>query len=252
MKTLIVDDEQSARRRLIRLLRDFSDVEIAGEAEDGIAALEEIDSLRPDLLFLDIQMPELDGFGVIRSLPPDIAMPLTIFATSYDQHAMQAFEANALAYLLKPVEQEKLALCMDRARRILSSYEGRKEDQKKTARVAHGQTSLNRVVGRKHGNFVLLHPSEILWFYSEEGIVRARTANDSYWVNYQLNELENSLDKTIFFRARREALVNLEAVRSIKPYDRSTFVLTMSDEKGTDLLVSERQAKELRQRLPGL
>ena len=118
--------------------------------------------------------------------------------------------------------------------------------------VAATGERLERIVCRKQNRFFLLDPPEILRFYIDEGIVRAQTHTENYWVNYQLNQLESGLDPKIYFRARREVLVNLSKVRSLKPYDSSTFALVMSDPHETELLVSERRAKELRQRLPGL
>ena len=111
---------------------------------------------------------------------------------------------------------------------------------------------LQRIVCRKHNRFVLLDPTEILWFYIDRGIVRAQTVSENYWANYQLNQLEVGLDPQLFFRALREVLVNLSQVKSVKPYDSSTFVLVMTDPHETELLVSERRAKDLRSRLPGL
>src|SRR5262249_383654 len=118
MTGLIVDDEGAARSRLTRLLSAHPEVRIVGEASDGLQALEQIDRLHPDLVFLDIQMPGLDGFQVIRSLTPALPRPLIIFVTGFDRHALEAFEANALAYLLKPVETERLAAVLDRAAKL--------------------------------------------------------------------------------------------------------------------------------------
>jgi DNA-binding LytR/AlgR family response regulator len=252
MRVLLVDDENSARRRLRRLLAEVPDVEIVGEAADGLEAVAHIESLKPDLVFLDIRMPELDGFGVVRAIPTAIRMPLIVFATSYDEHALEAFEANAIAYLLKPVEVERLTAALERARRLLASESERNEDEQRVQSVAGTEKRLQRIVCRKANRFVLLDPFEILWFYIDAGIVRAQTATEDYWVNYQLNQLESGLDSETFFRARREVLVNLSKVKSIKPYDSSTFALVMSDSNQTELLVSERRARELRQRLPGL
>ena len=252
MRVLLVDDENSARRRLARLLEAFSDIEIVGEARDGLEALAHIESLKPDLVFMDIRMPELDGFGVVRAIPSTMKMPLIIFATSYDEHALEAFEANAIAYLLKPVEVDRLTAALGRARRLFASETERHEDEQRLQSLAAIGERLERIVCRKQNRFFLLDPSEILWFYTEEGIVRAQTQTENYWVNYQLNQLESGLDPKIYFRARREVLVNLSKVRSLKPYDSSTFALVMSDPHETELLVSERRAKELRQRLPGL
>jgi two-component system, LytTR family, response regulator len=233
-------------------LEAFPDVEIVGQAQDGLDALTLIESTKPDLVFLDIRMPELDGFGVIRAMPPTLKMPLVIFVTSYDEHALEAFEANAIAYLLKPVEMERLTTALERARRLLSSEHERAEDEMHIHALADSSKRLHRIVCRKNNRLLLLDPGEILWFYIDSGIVRAKTVSDNYWVSYQLNRLEDGLDPELFFRARREILVNLLKVKSIKPYDRSTFMLVMADPQETELLVSERQAKELRSRLPGL
>lgn len=252
MRVLLVDDEASARRRLARMLSTYDEVEIAGEAQDGLEALNLLEALKPDLMFLDIQMPELDGFGVVRGMSSSAPTPLIIFATSFDQHALAAFEANAIAYLLKPIEPARLETAMDRVRRLLDSEIERAEDRERVHAIAGFNKQLQRVVCRKGHSVVLLNPEDIFWFYIDGGIVKARTASETYWVNYQLAQLEGGLDGYSFFRARREILINLSRVKLIKPYDRSTFMLTMADADETELLVSERQAKELRQRLPGL
>jgi DNA-binding LytR/AlgR family response regulator len=252
MKVLLVDDEASARRRLARMLSAHSDVEIVGEAQDGLEALHLAETLQPQVMFLDIQMPELDGFGVVRAMASSAAMPLILFATSFDQHALQAFDANAIAYLLKPIEPARLEVAIERARRLLASEVDLHQEEQRVQAAAGAGKRLQRVVCRKGHTLLLLDPEDILWFYIDGGIVKAKTATDTYWVNYQLAQLESGLDEETFFRARRELLVNLHRVKSIKPYDRSSFTLTMTDASETELLVSERQAKELRQRLPGL
>jgi two-component system, LytTR family, response regulator len=253
MRVLIVDDEAYARRRLARILSTLSDVEIVGQAQDGLEALALLESTKPDLLFLDIQMPELDGFGVIRALSSSSEMPLVIFATSYDEHALAAFEANAIAYLLKPIELERLTIAMDRVRKLLGSSEERAQNEDRIHALVELPQRLQRIVCRKGSHFVLLDPADIFWFHIEDGgIVRAETSSENYWVNYQMSSLEAGLDPELFFRARREVLVNLSRIKTVKSYDRSTFLLTMADANETELLVSERQAKELRRRLPGL
>jgi DNA-binding LytR/AlgR family response regulator len=252
MRVLLVDDESAARRRLTRLLATVSDVEIVGEAKNGLEAIGIIESLHPDLVFLDIRMPELDGFGVVRALPSSEKMPLVIFATGYDDYALEAFEANAVAYLLKPIEAPRLMSALERVRRLLASDQERAEDEERVQAIAASSKQLNRIVCRKHNRLILIDPAEVFWFYIDGGIVRAQTATENYWANYQLNQLEGGLDSEVFFRARRETLVNLTKVKSIRPYDGSTFALIMSDPQETELIVSERRAKELRSRLPGL
>jgi two-component system, LytTR family, response regulator len=247
MKTLIADDEESARARLRRLLAAHPDIEIAGEARDGIETVEHIEQLQPELVFLDIEMPGLTGFEVLQALPREIATPFVIFATGYDQHALAAFEANALAYLLKPVEPERLAQAVERARKLGAA------DRDRIAQVAcEAPRQLRQIVCRKQGRVLLLAPADILWFQVEDGIVKAHTAADSFWVNYTLGQLESGLPADMFFRARRESLINLSRIREIRPYFKSGFLLIMSDAAGTEIAVSERQARALRQRIPGL
>lgn len=256
MTSLIVDDEASSRSRLTRLLQPHADVAIVGEAENGLEAVERIEALRPELLFLDIQMPGLGGFEVLRAVQPGVTLPLVIFVTGYDQHALAAFDANALAYLLKPVEAERLATALDRARRLhAGAAEQERERQQilEAARAASAsQAPLRQIVCRKRDRLVLVPPEQVLWFEVDQGIVRARTANETYWVNYQLTELEAALPDTLFFRARREVLVNLTKIREIKPYFKSGFLLVMADAAATEIAVSERQVRPFRQRLPGL
>jgi len=251
MKCLIVDDEEPARARMRRLLAAFPDLEIAGEARDGLEALRKIEELRPDLLFLDIELPGLAGFEVLHSLPRDAAPPLVIFVTGYDQHALAAFEANALAYLLKPVEPERLAQAVDRARKLAGGERAR-EGERLRKIADESVRMLRQVVCRKRDRMVLIPPEQILWFQVENGIVKAHTADDTFWVNSQLSELESGLPAEMFFRARREVLVNVERIKEIRPYFKSGFLLIMADAGATEIVVSERQARLFRQRIPGL
>lgn len=245
MRSLIVDDEAAARSRLARLLAAHPAVEVAGEASDGLQALEKIEALRPDLVFLDIQMPGLNGFEVLRQIPPAVPYPLVVFVTGYDRHALEAFEANALAYLLKPVETDRLATVVERASKLCAP-----EQQRVHAQLAH-TAPLTQVVGRKRDRFILMNPADILYFTTEDGLVKAKTATDSYLVNYQLAELETGLPEG-FFRARRSCLVNLGKIKEIRPYFKSSFLLVLNDGAGTEIPVAGRQAKLLRQRIPGL
>jgi len=254
MKSLIIDDEPSARARLARMLAAHSSmVEVIGEARDGLEAMEKISSLRPDLVFLDVEMPGLNGFQVLQSLPGDLAMPLVIFTTGYDKHALAAFEANAVAYLLKPVEADRLAQVLDRAWRIHSFEPGRgAERQTLSSFIQTAPAPLQQVVGRKRDRFFLLAPEDVIFFRADNGIVRAHTAIEGYWVNYQLNYLEACLPEEMFFRAHRSALVNLTKVKEVRPDAKSSFLLLMSDREQTEIKVSERQAVLLRRRFPGL
>ncbi len=253
MRSIIVDDEESARSRLRRLLAAHPDILVVEEARDGIEAVEKIEKIRPDLLFLDIELPGLTGFQVLQSVPANVTLPLVIFVTGYDQHALAAFDANALAYLLKPVEPERLAQAVERARKLGAVTGGRAREQEHILRVARESPKvLRQIVCRKRDRLVLTPPDQILWFQVEDGIVKAHTAADTFWVNHQLTELEASLPSERFFRARREVLVNLNRIKEIRPYFKSGFLLVMADAAATEIVVSERQARSLRQRIPGL
>ena len=176
MKCLIVDDEEPARARMRRLLAPYPDLEIAGEARDGLEAVQKIEELRPDLLFLDIELPGLAGFEVLHSLPHDLPPPLVIFVTGYDQHALAAFEANALAYLLKPVEPERLAQAVDRARKLAAGSEREREGERLRKIADASARVLRQIVCRKRDRMLLMPPEQILWFQVEDGIVKAHTA----------------------------------------------------------------------------
>lgn len=251
MRVLIIDDETSARERLRRLLQDYPQVEIVGEATNGLAAVQQIEALDAEVIFLDVQMPGIDGFQVLRELSDPARTPLVIFATGFEQHAMRAFKENALAYLLKPIDKDQLRLVINRAERLLGSEQDRMEEKQRTQRAALATQPFNNIIGRKHNHCFLLKHEDVLWFSIVDGIVRARTLTDSYWLNHQFGDLEESLNSN-FFRARRDVLLNLNHVRVIRPYDRSTYVLSMADDQSTEFIVSERQAKLLRERLPGL
>jgi len=247
MRAIIADDEEPARARLLRLLESHPEIQVAGEARDGLEAVQMIEALQPELLFLDIEMPGLTGFEVLNSLPPTLTPPYVIFATGYDRHALAAFDANALAYLLKPVEPERLAQAIDRARKLGA---GEREHVMKVAREA--PKALRQIVCRKRDRLVLMTGEQIFWFQVEDGIVKAHTATETYWVNYQLGELAAGLPADMFFRARREVLVNMGKIKEIRPYFKSGFLLIMADAPATEIAVSERQVHPFRRRIPGL
>jgi DNA-binding LytR/AlgR family response regulator len=253
MRCLVIDDEEPARARLARMLAAHPEILVVGEARDGLEAVRQIEDMRPDLLFLDIELPGLTGFEVLQSLPSTVTLPLVIFVTGYDQHALAAFEANALAYLLKPVEPERLAQAVQRACRIGTAADDQERERRHILQVAReSPKTLQQIVCRKRDRLVLMPPEQILWFQVEDSIVKAHTAAETFWVNYQFGELEAGLPAELFFRARREVLVNLTRIKEIRPYFKSGFLLIMPDAAATEIVVSERQARLFRQRIPGL
>jgi DNA-binding LytR/AlgR family response regulator len=253
LRSLLIDDEPNARMRLRWLLKDEQRVEVIGEAKDGLEAVTEIQRLRPDLVFLDVQMPGLDGFETLKALPADLTLPLIIFVTGFHEHAMAAFDANAIAYLLKPVEPERLREMVERAWRLHHFAEDRAQAANQLDNLrASLPGSFRQIVARKLDRLLLLDPAEVLYFYIDQGIVRARTVDDTVWVNYQLGDLEQGLKEFNFFRAHRASLVNLRRVKEIRPTSRSAFTLIMDDASSTRIEVSERQARTLRLMIPGL
>lgn len=253
MRSLIVDDEESARARLARMLASHPEIVVEDEARDGLEAVEKIERLNPELVFLDIQMPGLTGFEVLQALRGAAAMPLVIFVTGYDQYALAAFEASALAYLLKPVDPERLAAAVERALKLSADSGGAEREREQVLKVAReSPKSLRQIVCRKRDRLVLVPPEQIFSFHVEDGIVKARMESDSFWVNYQLADLEAGLPEGMFFRARREVLVNLGKIKEIRPYFKSGFLLILSDAASTEIVVSARQVPQLRQRIPGL
>ena len=247
LKALIIDDEVSARSRLKKLLAAHPQIVIVGEAEDGIEAIARIESSKPDLIFLDVQMPSLTGFEVLEALPKTMELPLIIFATAYDQYALDAFEANAISYLLKPINRERLAQAVERAAKLKSGEERKAEQQRIRQLSNETARRLRQVIARRRDRFVLLRLDQICFFMVEDGIVKAKTEDDSYSTDYQINDLEARLPEGHFFRAHRSAVVNLSKVKEIAPFIKSTYLIVMKDRAASEIQVSERQSKKLRQ-----
>lgn len=253
IRTVIADDESAARIRLRRLLSTQLEVTVVAEASNGFEAIEQIDELRPDLCFLDVEMPGINGFEVLRGLSPETPRPLSIFITGFHEYALEAFRAKAVAYLLKPVDPAELKEMTERAGQLLRSNETSERHARRVDALLKEQAApLKQIVARKANRIFLIPPEQVVFFYMDEGIVRAKCQDDSYWVNYQLKDLEAALESEGFFRARRSVLVNLAAVKEIRPDSGGSFVLLMSDTKSTQIEVSERQGRVLRSRVPGL
>ena len=252
LRSLLIDDEQASRQRLRRLLSHWAQIEIIGEAEDGLQAVEQIEQLRPDLIFLDIQMPGLDGFEVLRAISSRERLPLVIFVTGFDEHALRAFQEQAVAYLLKPVEPERLEATIERAWSIHSYREAQDEhDAKVRSLLESAPRGFDRIVGRKANRLVLLDPADVCFFWIDGGIVRAKAVEENYWVNYAIGDLAAVLSGRSFFRAHRSFLVNLNMVSEIRPNVRGNLQLVMKDRDHTAIDVSERQGRALRALIPG-
>jgi DNA-binding LytR/AlgR family response regulator len=242
IKTLIVDDERPARERLKNLLAENRSVELVGEAEDGIQAVEMIEANHPDLVFLDIQMPRLDGFGVIGMLKNP---PLIIFITAYDEYAIRAFEVNAMDYLLKPFTRVRLDRAIERASHELSGktdFNAHLEGLFKT--LTEQKHFLERIAVKSQGKILVIDVPDIDILSAESGQILLHCGDKHYNTNYTLNELEARLSPETFFRAHRSAIVNLTKIKEIIPWFAGSYKIKLST--GVEVELSRLQAAELR------
>lgn len=243
---VLVDDERLAREELEFLLRDFTDVEVAGIAENGIQALEVIEKIDPDLVFLDVQMPGLDGLGLIRKLQErSVRLPYFVLATAFDQYAVEAFRLEAMDYLLKPIEKNRLTVTIERAKRYLADH-GALSDSTldETPRPSNPKS---KVVVRAGSRNLLIDTSELIYATIEDGIVRIVASSVTGESSYKtIDELQSDLDPEVFWRVHRGYLVNLNRIREVNPWFHSSLMLKMDDEKGTEVPVSRAHSKKLR------
>jgi two-component system, LytTR family, response regulator len=240
-RVLIVDDEREARKRLARMLAAHSDdIEVLGEAADGPSAVEEIRRLAPDLVFLDIEMPGLDGFGVLDSLPQD-QWPMVIFVTAYGHYAIRAFEVHALDYLLKPVTQKRLAECLSRLESIRSAAHRTTLDQ---ARRENRQ--LDRLMARSGSKLIVVNVKDVIAFESEDKLVFARTPQGRFILNITMKELEERLDTSTFCRVHKQAIVQLSHAREVHSLAGGHYLLKLAD--GSEVQIGRNYSREFRAR----
>jgi len=232
VRILIADDEPIAREILRDHIDSIAGLEIAGEAATGAEAISRILDLRPDVVLLDLQMPELDGLSVVRSLSGD-RTPLIIFVTAYENHALAAFEVGAIDYLLKPVRRERLEKALDKARRQL----------KTPAPVATSET-LRKLVGRRGSDLYLLDPGEIIAFQAEGELVHIVTTTQRYLSDHSLKALEDKLEPKRFRRIHRSTIINTDHIRKISPLSSKRWMLRMSN--NFEAVVSKRLASAIR------
>jgi two-component system LytT family response regulator len=244
IRTLIADDEAPARARLRHLLAAHPDVEIAGEAATGIQTMEFSGQLRPDLLLLDVQMPGCTGIDVAACLAAP--RPHIVFCTAFDEHAVDAFELAAVDYLLKPVSRARLAQALERVR---SLGDGRKEEMVDEAVRSHRNRPARFLVKHAEG-YVVVGESRVLFFASEGGLTRLIGDAERFWMEPTLNELEQRLDPTRFFRVSRAALINLSAVTELHPLPGGSGEVRLKN--GQRLEVSRRRFRDLFQALGGI
>jgi two-component system, LytTR family, response regulator LytT len=251
ISTILVDDEDLACDELSYLLREFPDIELIGTANNGLEALKLMEEAEPELVFLDVQMPGLDGLSVLRrhrELNPDANLPYFILSTAFDQYALEAFRLEALDYILKPIERDRLTLTVDRARRYIVEKAG--QDRIKASPVPQPQKpgfQRTKLLVKSNNRNLIVDANEIIYATIDDGLITVATATVEGHSNYRtIEELQSNLDPEIFWRVHRSYLVNINRIREVIPWFKSSYQLRMEDKKGTEIPVSRVQTKRLR------
>jgi len=247
LTTVVVDDESLACDELSYLLNDFPEVDIIARGSNGLEAVELIRKLEPELVFLDVHMPGLDGLGVVRRLrETGMELPHFIFVTAYDQHAVEAFRLEAMDYLLKPVDKGRLAETIDRARRSI-------QDRKATAEPAlapksPASTPRTKLMVRSANRYLIVDANDVIYATIDDGLITLVTTNIEGHSNYRtIEDLQANLDKDMFWRVHRSYLVNINRIKEVVPWFKSSYQLRMDDKKHTEVPVSRVQTRRLRE-----
>jgi len=242
--TVVADDEAPALDELVYLLREFPEIEIVATARNGLEAVAAIEQHEPDLVFLDVQMPGLDGLGVINKLRVDKApMPSFVLCTAYDQYALEAFRLEVLDYLLKPVEHDRLALTMERARRQMLDP----EPQQAIPAAAAGPAR-NKIIVKAGGHNLIVDVSDLIYATIEDGLITVVTTSVEGQPSFKtIEELQANLDPAIFWRTHRSYLVNINHIKEVIAWFKSSYQLRMDDKKGSEVPVSRVQTRRLRE-----
>jgi two-component system, LytTR family, response regulator len=231
IRAFIVDDEPLAREWLRTLLSEEPGVALVGEARDGREAITALRETKPDLLFLDVQMPELDGFDVLRALDPE-ALPVVIFVTAYDAHALKAFEVHALDYLLKPFERDRFRVAMERARERCAPRGGEAAARRLVElleSLGAKARGLDRVAVKTDGVIKLVRLSDVDFIEAAGRYVTLHVGKEQHLVRETMNDLEAKLDPTVFARVHRSAIVNLDRVRELKTESHGEVTIVLAD-----------------------
>jgi DNA-binding LytR/AlgR family response regulator len=253
LRVVIADDERPARSFLASILRTFKDVEIVGEAANGMEAVTLIESRQPDLALLDLHMPEVDGLGVVRLLKKN-RMPLVAFVTAFDEYAVRAFELNAVDYVLKPVEAARLRQTIDRARERLEHGEYKSEAKERLQaaaadyEAAGGRPLLERIPVRRQDEIVLVPVRQIVSVVADGELLHIRTtADETHTISYRLRDLAARLEPTQFVRLSRGTIVNIDMIRRIIRMPGGMFSVVLNDDQ--EFAVSRLQSRLLRDQL---
>ncbi len=249
IRAMVVDDEAMARERVVSLLRQEQDIELIGECSDGQQAVNAINSQQPDLVFLDVQMPAVDGFRVIEQVGPE-KMPAVVFVTAYDEYAVRAFEVHALDYLLKPFGRERFQQTLQHAR---SHVERRRAGDLGKRLMALVQDikpepqKLDRLVVKSGGRVFFLRTEDIVWIEAAGNYVRLHLGEDSHLFRETMNGIEARLDPRRFVRIHRSRIVNSDRIKELQPWFNGEYVVLLQN--GTRLTLSRGYREKLQERL---
>jgi len=242
IKTIIVDDEPLARQIIREFLEIHPEVQTMSECNDAHEALEAIEKYSPDLVFLDIQMPEINGFELLGMLKE---IPRIIFSTAYDQYALKAFEVNAVDYLLKPYEQSRFDIALERVKKdILLNRTESEKIKHMLMNLPSGKKYYKRMLVKNAGKIFILNTTEIQWIEAVEDYVNLFTSNNSYLILHSLTNLEKKLDPNKFVRVHRSYIINLEAIRELEPWSNGRLKCHIKD--GKEIILSRAGAKRLK------
>jgi two-component system LytT family response regulator len=242
IRVLIVDDEPIARRGIVQQLKGESEIEIVGECADGMEAVAAIKAKSPDLVFLDVQMPEMDGFEVIEAVGVE-RMPRVIFVTAYDQYALRAFEVHALDYLLKPFDRDRFVKALDHARSSLQRGEFNRQLIRLLDDRLAARKPLERLVIKAGGRIYFLNVEEVDWIEAADNYVELHVGRESHLLRETISGLAARLDPARFLRIRHSTIVNIERVKELRPLFRGEYLIVLRD--GTELTSSRRYRKNL-------
>jgi len=253
LSAVIVDDEQLARDELAYLLKNIGDVDVVAQGKNGVEAVNLIREHNPDLLFLDVQMPGLDGFGVIKKLlDKKVHLPKIVFATAFDQYAVKAFEVNAVDYLLKPFDRQRVVQAVQKARAKLETAGASSDRIETLMRMLESQKpQASKILLKTSGRLFLVNQKDICFASIEDGLITVVTGGASGMEGQSncrtLEELMDSLEPALFWRTHRSYLVNINRIKEVVPWFKSSYQLRMDDKKQNEIPVSRAQTKRLRE-----
>jgi two-component system response regulator LytT len=253
LSAVIVDDEQLARDELAYLIKNIGDIDVVAQGKNGVEAVSLIREHTPDLVFLDVQMPGLDGFGVIKKLlDKKVPLPKIVFSTAFDQYAVKAFEVNAVDYLLKPFDRKRVAQSIQKARTKLAASGGSNDKLETLMRMLESQKPQTaKILLKAAGRLFLVNQKDICFASIEDGVITVVTSGATGMEGQSncrtLEELLDSLDQNLFWRAHRSFLVNINHIKEVVPWFKSSYQLRLDDKKSTEIPVSRAQTKRLRE-----